>query len=145
MSKHTLDTSGQVAVGRNPVWGLLTVGFSDLPPFAQGYVEALLQSLDAARMAAYRAAPWGSKGREVPIPAAFSWLAPEALALILTDCGDYGRYFTGTKPHENGGHFWRNRQYGHLRDVTNDGVTRHFPPLAPYLREDGKIDLKEAA
>lgn len=129
----TLDTSGQVAVGRNPVWGVLTVSFRDLPPFAQGYVEALF----ADARPGYDDAGLG--GHYV---CGFSDLSPEALGMILQDCERIqGRAREGltnglARPTDPGGAFWRLRQRGIYGD--------DFPPLTPFLADDGKVHLREA-
>ena len=141
--------------------------WSDLDPFTQGYAASLLQSLAVAEAPfdgsgrgewqwelteAWRESDWweGSdyEGR-ADLPAfrdhrcpGFSDLAPETLALILKDCASH----PNAQPHKfpndperqcrSGRNFWEDRQDGSW------GST--YPPLTPYLRDDGKVDLKES-
>ena len=132
MGTFILDTSGTVPFEGGTLGVLSWEGLGQLGgAFALGYTEALLATLPYMRGGAF------------PTWYGFRHLHRNTLAAIVADCAAYGRYFSGTVPHENGGHFWRNRQHGHLRNVTNDGVTRHYPPLAPYIGDDGKVRLRE--
>lgn len=92
-----------------------------MTPFAEGYVEALRKSLPPEH-------------QDAP-------LAPETLARILEDCeralADVLCNFQGTQAH--GEQFWRERQSDQL-----NGWEPRFPPLHPYLAEDGLIYLREA-
>lgn len=124
----TLDTSGTVKVTRRTPFGdTITHGaiWSDLSPFAQGYVEAIfaeLQQLSHTTGWAYR------------------YLSPEALAMILRDCEAYrARYQSST--HEQGAAFWAARQ-----NPTRyfSGWNADFPPLRVYLNDDGKVMLEIA-
>lgn len=73
-------------------------------------------------------------------PFGFSDLSPEALALILRDCEAYeasGRVvglWRGDA--DQGAHFWRWR---------SQAADAAFPPLTPYLSDEGKVCLREAA
>lgn len=128
MSAFTLDTSGFVE-GRPE--GVRTKRFywTDLDPFAQGYVEALLTAFWNTVLYATRIKPRG-----------FRDLAPETLAAILKDCaaqpGNDHLVCTTTRQHDNGVLFWRKRQRGEVEG---------FPPLTPYLGGDGKVYLREAS
>jgi hypothetical protein len=146
----TIDTSGRVAC-TDPTKPCIchAATWDRLDAFTQGYVEALFAELDQARLAAYRAAPWGSRGREVPVRAAFSWLAPETLARIMEDCGRALRDRRSGYYAESavaGKQFWAARQeafrsWGHAfaYQFRND-----FPPLTLYLGDDGKVRLAQA-
>ena len=137
----TLDTSGKIFLPldsepwRDPYD---PVAWPDLDPFTQGYIEALLGALDDARPIAYRNGAWGSKAREVPIRPAFSWVSPEALAVTLRDCADARRRYMREDTTKDGALFWSARTNG-------DCVPEGFPPLAPYVRDDCKVDLKDVA
>jgi hypothetical protein len=129
MTTFTLDTSGWVdmASQATPVRELpFNVRWSDLDAFTQGYVEALFASVEypACQDTAY-------------LPKGFSDLVPEALAMILADCGaaakSPGLY---GKLAGHGALFWSERQRGLLNE---DGPT--FPPLTVSLGDDGKVRL----
>lgn len=136
----TLDTSGVVACFptlRSSWQGAEHLSWSDLSPFAQGYVEALFAELtrDMVRPLEGRGAGWG-------LPA-FSDLSPEALAMILGDCEAYraerderGPYPAAHWTAERGGDFWGSRQCG---------TWINFPPYTVSLGDDGKVRLAVAA
>lgn len=134
---EAIDTSGYVPMGaeHSRAAGRDLAGinwrWSDFSLFEQGYVEALLTDLDRARMASYRAAAWGSKGRSVPIRPAFSWLSPEALAMILVDC-ECAQHPDWTYSAHDGWHLWSDRQAGKWATL---------PPLRVSLSDDGKVHL----
>lgn len=127
-----LDTGGSVFVPISPAH-VRGYRWSDLSPFEQGYVEALLQSCDfPVRNAA------GTPLREGdPLPgwmrARFSDLSPEALATILRDCAEECAVQTVANSRYSGLRFWQLRQDGRMR--------RTFPPLTVALTDDGKIAL----
>jgi hypothetical protein len=140
MTTFTFDTLQPVAL-RTPDGDLIGYRhWSDLTPFQQGYVEALLRALDAQRWQAYRASCAASPGRHLPVPLhpAFRWLSPEALALILRDC----QRFTGgrTWGADVGRGFWLDRQEGSYTNALDP-----FPPLTVTLSDAGKVELRTAA
>ncbi len=106
-----------------------------LDPFTQGYVEAMLRTLDEARMRRYRDAPFGSPARAVPIRLDVSWLAPETLAAVRRDCKRESLEPSEGDPREEGRVFWRLRHCG--------AYSNKWAPLAPYLADDGKVRLRE--
>jgi len=113
--------------------------WEDLSPFVQGYVEALFESERPARrglLADTTPADLRALG--------FSDLAPEALALILRDCASFENFATGLGMKKlgaaEGGRFWHGRNDGSLGPT----FAAAFPPLTPYLAEDGKIHFREA-
>ena len=115
-----IDTTGRVECGASfqPLgWAI----WSDLTPFAQGYVEALFadtaESLNAARIAA-----------RLPLRRiAFRDLAPETLARIIADCEQDQVY---DEDPNDGKVFWEDRQRSALPV---------FPPLTVQLNNDGKV------
>lgn len=157
MSGHpfTLDTSGEVILPASFVWerhGSPIIRFSDLDPFTQGYVEALLTpNPHAVRDLSWRpSCPQCVESRftcdahHKTYPR-FADLAPETLATTLRDCAQrqgkhpqilqgYNLRWNGTA--ERGEGFWKERQAGR---------EPYFPPLTPYLGDDGKVYLKETA
>lgn len=132
----TLDTSGSVdhVVAPGCTETGLALEWADLSPFVQGYVEALLADWRAAL----------ERGRRHPLPLGmvprFADLAPEALALILRDCEAWSHQYTHPAfdpgPRVRGQHFWRDRNRAPF--------FRDFPPLTPYLGDDGRVRLREA-
>lgn len=138
MADFTLDTSGGVRLRRDKI--RLNTLWSDLSPFAQGYVEAMLSGVveGAWRLAEMTLAP-GDTARVGPHWFRFSDLAPETLAAILKDCEAFPLglprvYLDG----KHGSQMWVTRQKG---EWTEEG----FPPLTPYLGDDGKVYLRDAA
>jgi|SRR6185312_6992959 len=120
------DTSGEVNIGpgnwpdgRRGRTATVTFSFPDLSPFVQGYVEAMLTDVDLVGQ-------WLDTVDKFRAPA-FSDLAPETLARIMEDCERVSHYLRG-------GEFWKWRQAGKLFD---------FPPLTPYLGDDGKVYLRD--
>lgn len=77
---------------------------------------------------------WAIEGNR---PLAFHHLAPETLTRIMEDCEAARRQPYPGGPYTRGDWFWDDRQAGRL--------ARTFPPLAPYLGDDGKVYLREAA
>jgi hypothetical protein len=137
------DTSGAVIIEHWPADGseveFYRFEWSDLSPFEQGYVEALLASLRW----------WIAEGprNRYGSPtearrARFSDLAPSTLARIREDCGRFtARFKTQTKA-KHGAGFWRERNRGFYGVAGNRGRPA-FPPLTPFLSDDGKVRLRE--
>jgi len=129
-----LDTSGVVLWMEEFAPGcdqLRSYEWDDLSPFAQGYVEALHQGsawLDWER----------HPGHNEPQPWGFSDLALETLARIMEDCAEaianpINGYRGAAKI--DGTWFYAMRAKGNYPE---------FPPLTPYLGDDGKVYLREA-
>ena len=120
MTTVTLDTSGAVEMRPNqpPRMASSAVVWSDLDPFTQGYIEALLQSLGVALT---------DNGYRV-VDVCFRALAPEALARIMEDCRAHQR-----DAHRSG---FTGRQWWAYQAKRG---------LTPYLGDDGKVYLKDAA
>lgn len=92
-----------------------------LDSFTRGYIAALLGTMASGR------------------------LAPETLAQIMEDCAEFRSPKVGAADwfvfdRLTGGDFWRDRQGRQLTRYSS----RRFPPLTPYLGNDGLIYLKEA-
>jgi hypothetical protein len=121
----TFDTSGAVARpltedGHADGW----LYWSDLSPFEQGYVGAIFADFSEAFQREY-----GNSTLQLR----FSDLAPETLDLIRRDCAAFG-FEQPRRASEHGGMFWEAR---------NNGSYHGFPPLTPYLDDDGKVRLRE--
>lgn len=138
-----LDTSGAVMMSvfepgtvPSPPW----LVWSDLSPFEQGYVEALF----AAQANNWFGKPSLSSGPGTIRYVGFSDLAPEALALILRDCASMQNFATGLgvkKIGETQGRgFWISRNNGTMQHAWRAA----FPPLTPYLGDDGKVYLSNS-
>lgn len=126
MTDFTLDTSGAIRLvpARSDPDGPI-YRWSDLTPFAQGYVEAMLASVDRS-----------VGGFSFP---AFSDLAPATLSRIIGDCEAADHLRPGVSAEgdrASGAQFHAMRQSG-LFAV-------RFPPLTVSLGEDGLIYLAEA-
>lgn len=171
MSTFTLDTSGAVCAPLSErgwaEWsGVLDVGeakrWSDLDPFPQGCIEALFASLptlcETCQGNGEVVTDWGTylkppEGAEADAGTAtcaacdgqgrttyaFSDLAPEALALILKDCAAWRAEFSGDACERSAGREDMGREFWRIRQ---ENKRRTFPPLTPYLREDGKVALR---
>lgn len=133
-----LDTSGRVhgfaGSGRFPrdyrEW-------EDLTPFQQGYVEALFAEVPPALVP--NGDPETGESWDEEDPRGFSDLSPEALAMILADCDRQALVYTDRTPDQTDGRiFWSGRQHNVLR-------SRGFPPLTPYLSDEGRVCLKVAS
>lgn len=133
MSGFQLDTSGEVGPMPGARYGSpgcvidaapSFIRWSDLSPFAQGYVEALFDQPIELEFGGQIHANWHKLG--------FSDLSPEALAMILRDCERFTELFGEWPLREHGEGFWIGRQ----KDKHPD-----FPPLTPTLSEDGKVNL----
>jgi hypothetical protein len=74
----------------------------------------------------------------IPERVGFSDLAPETLAAILKDCEALSVTIEGEfePDSEDGDHAWKVRQ---------SGLWGAYPPLTPYLGDDGKVYLREAS
>jgi hypothetical protein len=137
MSTFTLDTSGAVVTAHGGDVGSLAVWyeFDDLSPFVQGYTEAMFAS-------AVGTPEFWANDRNAGYPdgVGFSDLAPETLAAILKDCEAFTNEVDGLPARlqtaDAGRTFWMRRQ---------DGARPGFPPLTPYLGEDGLVYLRGAA
>lgn len=152
MAAFTLDTSGAVGpVPGYPNSGPVEHGckfiWRDLTPFQQGYVEALFTTSqhiapNGQRVTATNTAT--GVARPVMLAEAFGFrdLSSEAVALILRDCEaalrDAACGYSNTV--EFGAMFWKDRQQNQL-----NGMEPKFPPLTPYLNDEGKVALKVAA
>lgn len=126
----TLDTSGYVqcpAPDQKPNESTGCWFWPDLDPFTQGYIEGM----------------WASFGRGLPghmlTGLGYDDLAPETLAAILKDCAEYRAIMRGEPDQQDfGARTWTERQAGNL-------AAYGFPPLTPYLGDDGHVYLREAA
>ena len=121
-----LDTSGYVE-GRPQGVRTRRIYWKDLTPFAQGYVEAMFSDLGRTLIVRNRV------GEIV----GFRHLAPATVERIIADCERFGELPVGEHGlSEAGITFWQARQWGYLRHDK-------FPPLVPYLSDDGLIMLRE--
>lgn len=135
MEAFTLDTSGVVYVQSPYITdrdSKIAKRWSDLSPFVQGYIEAMLRDYLTRNLG-----PLASGDI-----LGFSDLAPETLSRILKDCGPDSRGYvhpTGAtmgiaNTFEGGGLFWRTRQ---------EGMWAGFPPQRTTLSNDGLIYFGE--
>lgn len=130
MADFTLDTSG--GVFNVPNAGIAgEVWWSDLSPFAQGYVEAMFADLAFAMgKVGVEAKRFSGKG--------FSDLAPETLQAALHRC-EFRLKATNLGvgyAREDGRFFWEEQQRGEHP---------YFSPATVVLGEDGKVYLRNAA
>lgn len=139
MGGFKLDTSGEVGIMPAGRWNERFMRWSDLSPFAQGYIEAALTSYGDVLEMRPRGAGESPMLRSMIIahrPARFSDLAPATLAAMLEDCERWKCQFPAVGAQEDGMAFWvlRNAQF----------VKRSaFPPVALFLADDGKIRQRE--
>lgn len=124
----TLDTSGLVDDPEG--WGILE--WSDLSPFAQGYVEALFESVVPVRDdgATVERCVWEVAG--------FRHLSPEAVEMILRDCELWEQTRAPCAIEadaDDGRELWRHRQ-------ANESAYL-FPPYRIFLSDEGKVCLEE--
>lgn len=129
MSAFTFDTAGVILTPRGTHWD--GVNWTDLSPFVQGFMEGLFAEPGLSKSQAE------ADGHITRVPPSFSDLSPAALALILRDCESRLMERSGWNADaENGRIFWRNR---------HEGRVLHFPPLRPFLNDEGKIELEVAS
>lgn len=124
MSEFNLDTSGVVREYDNAGGLMGELRWSDLSPFEQGYVEAMF----AEFLAGF------SQYEKITQLAGFSDLAPETLSAIQKDCAGAPSDYAFPKGAEGGARFWDVRQLGDYPE---------YPPLTPYLGDDGRVYLRE--
>jgi hypothetical protein len=137
------DTSGVIYVPSHH-GGTVRFGWGGLTPFEQGYVEAMFaewwSGLEKDRLLLSKANVVGTNDhvaglQRIQGACRFSDLAPETLARIREDCGRYK--MERLQAREDGARFWA---------VRNDSTgCEGFPPLTPYLGDDGKVYLREGA
>lgn len=139
MTKSAFDTSGAVALRHVARTATATHTYwENLDPFTQGYTEALFTSLilEGDRLACLP----NANGHGHTIGLGFGDISPETLAMILKDCERMQARLQIDQNHAAGGAAWTLRQsrwksWGSLpRDL--------FPPLTPYLGDDGKVRFK---
>lgn len=135
------DTSGTVLPLHryDPKWGADPVGYSwlDFLPFERGYTVALFVSDAHGDLLTGRTED-GMRHR-------FSDLAPETRERITEDCGGFrpGPH-PDLSPADYGREFWTGRQGGFAGwSVDRADYARRFPPLAPYLDDDGKVRFRQ--
>lgn len=139
------DTSGIVRFDGGTLGVISWEGVGQLGgAFTQGYIEALMRSAWGSvefivewwdKRGAY-----GDKG-----PLAFSDLARETLAWIMEDCAKIADLIAGLD-HRDGKDIWTSRCRGFPGPGTLAEYMRtNFPPLTPYLGDDGKVYLREAS
>lgn len=148
MSTFTLDRSGEVLILADPGYtARQAVCWSDLSPFVQGYVEAAAREL-YERLASASMQNLHRARRLAVSKVAFHNWSPEALALILRDCEAFAARGRGAinfqETPEAGGRFWIARQTG-FPQAGSQALCDAFPPLTPYLSDDGKVCLREDA
>lgn len=124
MEAISFDTSGVVCIPARDFEGPVdrVLSWDKLSPFVQGYVEALFESL----VEQTHTTGW-----------AFRYLDPSALALILRDCEAWRcLYPRGRDDKQGGANMWllRAEQMVERKD---------FPPLQPYLSDEGRVCLRE--
>lgn len=135
----SLDTSGAVNIVHEGPAG--SWGWDDLSPFAQGYVEEmwLWAYHDGQFSTAMKA-----RRRDMKLPG-FSDLAPATLAAVLRDCEAFCARGRGAinfaETTQAGGRFWVARQTG-FPQAGSKALCDAFPPLVPYLADDGLIYLR---
>lgn len=172
MGGFKLDTSGEVGIMPAGRWNERFMRWSDLSPFAQGYIEAAFESVLSAELFAERAGwSWSAtqegwiegpndlvRGRTASDacimscidvePLGFSDLAPATLAAMLEDC----ERALATKLWGNsaidGGVFWSERMKEAFSGFYNGAqadLIHAFPPVTLYLAHDGKVHQREGA
>lgn len=126
MTDFHFDTSGVVPLPEDGIKRVRQAhrSWPDLSPFVQGYVEAMLTSVELIGQ-------WLDTVDQFHAPG-FSDLAPETLTRIIEDCEQFNgmeRYF-GLRL-VAGSSFYKARQQMAIRD---------FPPLTLLrLSDDGKV------
>lgn len=131
-----LDTSGAVMIPAPPGGFVKPTRWFHLDPFTQGYVEAMLREL-AERLDKIftQQRLYGSDF------AKFKLIAPEALAAILKDCAKFEGLNSGRRMTAVEGRKWWARRQTYSKRMS---LAASFPPLAPYLGDDGRVYLREA-
>lgn len=128
-----LDTSGEVRAHEHWCEGDEVIRWSDLSPFCQEYVEAMLAYFRAGLLTQTVGfdhpdiIAFGEKVRAL----GFRHLAPATLARIIEDCEGLQRLFPGDSA-KHGGWLWSERNKRRWTD---------FPPLLVTLGDDGLIYL----
>jgi hypothetical protein len=165
MADFTLDTSGTVAMPAEPRHGAPRrqhYSWSDLSPFEQGYVEALFAGAVVPGIRITHQPTGDIRPATLnKLKLAFRDLAPETLAAIRKDCAAFydglptmHRAVVVSRGQAAGRAFWEARQSsGALAFGGWPGpyaaplniAARRFPPLTPFLNDDGKVCLREAA
>lgn len=130
-----LDVTGAVVTEHNGDQDTKeTVFWSDISPFAQGYVEGAKQAFPTLQLSEALKGARGYRGcPSIALDWTFGHLSPEAIALILKDC-DAARKRRIADTALGGKIFWSERQAGRIRA---------FPPLTPFLSDDGRVHLRE--
>lgn len=147
MADFTLDTSGVVTIPSGPYagdWTWERIG-RERGQFTQGYVEALLKG--GIERPECEGCPGDRPEDDIDIrccrfDAAFHMLAPETLARIMEDCSHAENVFQGLgfkTGNIEGQRFYRGRSNGSLTGAFRAA----YPPLTPYLGDDGLIYLRE--
>lgn len=124
-----LDTSGSVLLTLPPNDVFKHIFWTDLDAFTQGYVEALLRSLVADIQATVH---WSAT--DIHAACRFDRIAPATLARIMADCKRYTKGCDWPLIANDGRTYWALRQAGRLVN---------YPPLTPYLGDDGLIYLRD--
>ncbi len=138
----TLDTSGAVPVRVTPT-SHQNVGWIDLTPFTQGYVEAAFASAyhDGQFATAMKA-----RRRDMRLPG-FSDLSPDTLAAMMADCEAFQTAWPTWRSSDDGLTCWHYRQHP-AEDVFCSPATDAAAALGPltlYISEDGLIHHREAS
>jgi len=131
-----LDTSGYVEPPYSGPTCAPAIYWSDLTPFAQGYVEALFSS--AEHPGYLDVEPGSCDAGHMQV--GFRHLDPETLARVIADCEAATVNGGGSQNSSTigGALFWSRRQGGADR---KDG----FPPLTVQLGSDGKVRFEDEA
>lgn len=134
---YQLDTTGIITLPPVDGGSPAPIAWSNLSPFAQGYIEALFASIGGK----LEIVPFMGM-RPEPFAVGFSDLAPETLARIIADCeamveaGGLPYHFAGTG-------FWSGRQAGNWTKAQPAEkylkAVPAFPPLTVQLGDDGKV------
>jgi len=119
-------THDRVIGDREFVGRIKRITWTDLNPFTQGYVEALLSSVDLVGERLDNVDPYRAP--------AFSDLAPETLARIIADCELSHSHWCLPHRASDGRRFWDMRQ--NPGNWNNSGV---FPVMTILLGDDGKV------
>lgn len=129
----TLDTGGAIYL-RPHDNDDVPVTWSDLPPFVQGKLAAMWQSVRELRRDAEDA-------KQINLDdLGFRHLSPATLERIMGDCErdqQQGSALGNREDRETveaGRRFWAERQTGNLFDC---------PPLTVFLSDEGKVEVRE--